>query len=241
MRLPLFAVVRTFAALSLAVVLVGCAAQIQFQTPAQREEQARTLRENATRLRLLVLESTQADVQRLMGVAPLRDIFRSGSDSESVEVWHYPHEQGWAILRFNGGKLVESKSQRALFVYVRDATLPLTQEDLKIRAALSIVQLGWTKAQVEGLTVEPSTRWSESATADEVGKRRSVHAASQYSPLMSGIDARYLYRDLRGEMWEFKAARTVVTLLLRDGRVEWIHFLELPTDAQQNELMQKAF
>jgi hypothetical protein len=217
------------AGLLLVVLLAGCASS-GTQSPAQRRMQADALRANSERLKLVTAGALKADVEQALGVAGNRQIFREGS--AEVQIWTYPFDEGYARLKFREGKLVEQSTQRTSLTFARDTTIPLTQKDLDVHAALALVKLGWTKAQVERLPVKPAIRMTEKETAEVIAKMRKVLAES-------GADLAETNRDLRGEMWMYLGHRLNGSLLFRQGKVVEISFSEQPTKAQQDEIMQR--
>lgn len=226
-----------FARFMLLMFLVaGCAST---QTPAQRELQQQALRENATRLRLVSTGALKADVQNLVGVASERQIYREGGSE--VELWTYPHDEGYVRLKFVDSKLIDQKTHRTRLTFARDTTIPTSQKDMATHLMLSLVKLGWTKTQVEELAIKPVTKMTEQQTAELMVMFRKMMMEMKDTPLLMGIDLSEFNRDVRGEMWIYQADRLGGSLLFRNGTVVEIGFTEQPTKAQQNEIMQKAF
>lgn len=218
------------------VTLAGCAAQIL--SPEQRQQQTQALREYTIRLSRIAPGSSRADVQSLAGAPMQRSLFRKGATD--VEEWTYPTDSGYTMLRFSNDKLIDQWTHRTALRFARDTSIPLTQSEIQVRLLLSSIRVGASKTEVSSIAVKPTTTLTEQQTAELMSKLRTAIDSMKETPLLMGIDLRGMSREVRGEMWFYEGTRLSAAVVFVDQRVARIVFSEQPTQAQQNEMMQRA-
>ena len=220
----------------LTLVLLGCATAPETQTQDQRERQSLALQIAGAKLSRIKNGSSKTDVQEMMGASSNRQIFIEGS--VATELWWYAYDTGFARLKFADGKLVEQKTYRSHATWVRDTTMPLTDEEVRIHLTFSVVGIGWTRAQVSLLPMKPSVRLTEKEATDVMANTREMLTKFKDGPVLMGADLSDVL-DIRGDWWIYAGPRLGCTLVFQDDKVVEISFSEAPTKAQLNDALRR--
>jgi hypothetical protein len=227
-------------ALLIAILTLGACATTAL-TEAQREQQAFALQRNELAIAKVTAGMSKADVLGTAGIAGNRRQYRSNS-GELVDIWSYPTTEGYVSIKFLEGSLAEKKLFRSRAVIARDATVPLTRQDMDIHLFLATVRLGWTMEQVEQLPIKTMERVNEFEAARFLDAFRQAAEALKDSGPMAGADFSEMDAGyLRGDLWLYQGPRLGGWVIFRNNAVSMILFTEQGTKAQMKEAEQRLF